>query len=127
MDNSRQDSSQEDGQMAGAVAEITDGTFKDEVLNSNLPVVVDLWAPWCGPCRMQTPIVEQLAQKYQGALKVVKLNVDENPDAAGNLGVQSIPTLIKFENGKEVERAIGLRQLADLEKVFCSGLKPAQA
>ena len=112
--------------MAGTVVEITDGTFKDEVLNSNVPVLIDLWAPWCGPCRMQTPIVEQLAQKYQGSLKIVKLNVDENPETAGDLGVQSIPTLIKFENGKEVERAIGLRQLADLEKLFCTGLKAAK-
>lgn len=111
--------------MAEAVKEVSESTFQEEVLNSKVPVVVDLWAPWCGPCRMQAPILEQLAEKYRGSLKVVKLNVDENASIAGDLGVQSIPTLVKFENGQEVQRAIGLRQLADLETLFCAGLKPA--
>jgi len=108
----------------GSVVEVTNSNFQDEVLGSDKPVVVDFSAAWCGPCRMQGPIVEELAAKYQGVLKVAEVNVDEHPQVAGQLGVQSIPTLIKFEGGKEVERAIGLRQLADLEKLFCDGLKP---
>jgi len=108
----------------GKILEVTDSTFEAEVLNSEVPVVVDFWAPWCGPCRMQGPIVDEFGQKYNGALKVVKLNVDDNPEVAGKYGVQSIPTLIEFEGGAEVNRSVGLRQLEDLEELFCSNLKP---
>ncbi|GAB6282900.1 MAG: thioredoxin [Ignavibacterium sp.] len=85
----------------------TDQNFDQEVLKSDLPVLVDFWAPWCGPCRMVAPIVEELAKKYQGKLKVVKLNTDENEDIAVQYGIRSIPTLGIFKNGKVVDAVIG--------------------
>lgn len=85
----------------------TDQNFDQEVLKSDLPVLVDFWAPWCGPCRMVAPIVEELAKKYQGKLKVVKLNTDENEEIAVRYGIRSIPTLGIFKNGKVVDAVIG--------------------
>src|SRR5512138_3801456 len=87
--------------------QVNDVTFKTEVLDEALPVLVDFWAPWCGPCRMVGPIVEGLAGKYAGKLKVVKLNTDESPETPGKYGIQGIPTLIIFKGGKEVDRHIG--------------------
>lgn len=87
--------------------EVTDATFSTEVLNSSLPVLVDLWAPWCGPCRMIAPVVEKLAGEYAGRLKVAKLNVDDNPRTAGNYQVQGIPTLLIFRGGQVVDRIVG--------------------
>ena len=92
--------------MGNAVA-VTDDTFKTEVLDSPVPVLVDFWAVWCGPCRMVAPVVEQLAVEYQGKLKVVKLDVDANPDVSERYRVQSIPTLLLFKGGQDVERVIG--------------------
>lgn len=85
----------------------TDLSFEKEVLQSNIPVLVDFWAPWCGPCRMVAPVVEELAKDYQGKLKVVKLNTDENQNTAIKYGVRSIPTLGIFKNGKLVDSVIG--------------------
>ena len=86
---------------------VSDATFQREVLESNLPVLVDLWAPWCGPCHMVAPVVEKIARDYAGRLKVVKLNVDENPDTAGRYFVQAIPTLLIFRGGRVVDRIVG--------------------
>jgi len=83
--------------------------FDKEVLESDLPVVVDFWAEWCGPCRMIAPIIEELATEYKGQLKVAKLNVDENPDIASRYGIKGIPTLIFFKNGEVIERIIGVQ------------------
>lgn len=94
--------------------EITDSNFESEVIKSNLPVLVDFWAVWCGPCRAIAPIVEQLAGEYSGKMKVGKLDVDNNPDAAVNYGVRSIPTLLLFKNGKVVETIIGAVQKPNL-------------
>lgn len=86
---------------------VTDASFQQDVLNSDLPVLVDLWASWCGPCRMIAPVVEKLAGEYAGQLKVAKLNVDENPRTSGMFQVQSIPTLLMFRGGKLIDRIVG--------------------
>jgi thioredoxin 1 len=92
--------------MSNALA-VTSENFATEVLQSPLPVLVDFWAAWCGPCRAVAPTVEALASEYAGKLKVVKLDVDEAGDVAGQFGVQSIPTLILFKGGQPVERLVG--------------------
>ena len=86
---------------------LTDETFQSEVIESPLPVLVDLWATWCGPCRMVAPIVEELAQEYEGRLKVGKLDVDSEQKIAGNYGIRSIPTLLLFKEGKVVDQIVG--------------------
>ena len=101
---------------------ITQANFNDEVLKSAHPVLIDFWAPWCGPCRMIAPIVEQLAGELAGRLKVGKLNVDENGAIASQYGVMSIPTLMVFKNGEPVERVVGLRSKKDLQAAILSHL-----
>jgi thioredoxin 1 len=86
---------------------ITDESFEADVLKASLPALVDFWAPWCGPCRMVAPIVEDLARVYDGRLVVAKINTDENVKVAGGLGIRGIPTLILFKDGREVDRVIG--------------------
>jgi thioredoxin 1 len=95
------------GAIMASVSAITDSNFKQEVLESPLPVLVDFWAPWCGPCRMVAPIVDEIANQYDGQVKVVKLNTDENPDTASKLGIRSIPTLIVFKGGQQVDTVVG--------------------
>jgi thioredoxin 1 len=91
----------------GKALEVTDNTFDQEVLQSAQPVLVDFWAVWCGPCKAIAPIVEELAGEYEGKLKVMKLDVDDNPRTATSYGVQSIPTLLVFKDGKTAERIVG--------------------
>jgi thioredoxin 1 len=98
------------------VHEVSDEQFQSEVLGASEPVLVDFWAPWCGPCRMVGPIVEELADEYEGRLKVVKVNTDENQAIAGQLGIQSIPTLILFHNGQPVDRVVGAMPKAALQQ-----------
>jgi thioredoxin 1 len=86
---------------------VTDATFKDEVLDSELPVLVDFWAPWCGPCRMVAPVVDEISQQYAGRIKVVKMNTDENPEVASTYGIRSIPTLMIFKGGSRVDMVVG--------------------
>lgn len=90
-----------------AAAPVTDATFTEEVLNSDVPVLVDFWAPWCGPCRMVAPVVDEIAEQYQDQVKVVKLNTDENPSIATQYGIRSIPTLMIFKNGQRVDTVVG--------------------
>ncbi len=96
---------------------VNDENFDDEVLRSDIPVLVDFWAEWCGPCKVVGPTIEALAADYAGKVKVAKLNVDDNPQAAGRFGVRSIPTLIVFKDGEAQQAAIGVKpkgQLAEL-------------
>ena len=86
---------------------VSDETFEQLVLNSPLPVLVDFWAPWCGPCRMIAPVVEDLAAKYAGRAVIAKINTDENPEVPTDLGIMGIPTLIIFQDGEEVDRVVG--------------------
>ena len=94
-------------EMKVSEAVLTDSNFKSEVLESKIPVLVDFWAEWCGPCRMLAPVVEKIAKDYTGKLKVGKLNIDDNPDVPGQFGVQGIPTLMVFKNGELVKRLVG--------------------
>ncbi len=86
---------------------VTDSSFQGEVLESDVPVLVDFWAPWCGPCRMVAPVVEEIAEQYEGQIKVVKLNTDENPQVASQYGIRSIPTLMIFKGGQRVDMVVG--------------------
>ena len=89
------------------ITDVTDQNFEQEVTKSALPVLVDLWAPWCGPCRMVAPVIEKLSEKYNNKFKFCRLNVDENPQTASKYGVMSIPTLIFFKGGEAVDTVIG--------------------
>jgi thioredoxin 1 len=93
--------------MSDKIVHVTDASYQKDVLESTLPVVVDFWAPWCGPCRMVAPIIEQLADEYAGKIAFTKMNTDENADMPGKLGIRGIPTLILYVNGEEAERHVG--------------------
>ena len=100
------------------VPEFDDSNFESEVINSSQPVLVDFWAPWCGPCRQIAPVIEQLAGENSGSIKVGKLNVDVAPGAAQSYGVSSIPTLMVFKNGEVVERFVGVQPKARLQQAL---------
>lgn len=106
--------------MSENVLEITDNNFEEEVVRADMPVMLDLWAPWCGPCQMVAPIIEDLAEEYKGKVKIGKLNVDENPTTAAQFGISSIPTMMFFQDGKEVsnKRLIGVRSRKDYSAVL---------
>lgn len=104
--------------MADNILDIEDSTFEDEVLKSDKPVVVDFWAPWCGPCRAIGPIVEELAGKYDGQIKFTKCNVDDNPVTPSKFSVRAIPTLIFVKDGDVVETITGMTAKAKLEEVI---------
>jgi thioredoxin 1 len=110
--------------MAGTISEVSDHNFQAEVIESETPVLVDFWAPWCGPCRMVAPVLEEIAQEKGDALKIVKLNTDENQQTAIAYEVLSIPTLILFKNGQVAKKVIGAypkRKLeAELEPVLAA-------
>lgn len=95
--------------------ELTDATFESEVLNSALPVLVDFWAPWCGPCRVMAPTIDQLAKELEGKVKVAKMNVDENNKYAQQFGIMSIPTFLFFKEGKVVEQMVGIMEKDDMK------------
>lgn len=96
--------------MAGKVLEFTDANFKTEVLTCQDPVLVDFWAPWCGPCKMIAPTIEELADQYSGRAKIGKVNTDENPGTPSEYRISGIPTIILFKGGREAQRFVGLTQ-----------------
>ena len=98
--------------------QLNDGNFEDEIIKSQLPAMVDFWAPWCGPCRMVGPWVEELAKKYDGRFKVAKMNVDENPMTPSRYGIRSIPTILLFKDGKLVDTIVGAVGKANIEKAM---------
>ncbi len=104
---------------------VTDATFEEEVLKSELPVLVDFWAEWCAPCKMVAPIVEDLSNEYDGRVKFMKVDVDSNPHVPTHLGIRSIPTLIVFKGGQPVEQIVGAMPKAQLKRRLDSALETA--
>lgn len=102
----------------GKVTEVNDVNFDAEVLKSNVPVLIDFWAPWCGPCKAIAPVVEALAEEYDGRLKIVKLNVDENPSTPSKYGVRGIPNLLLFKKGSVAEQIVGAVPKAHLVRAI---------
>lgn len=100
----------------GVPVDITDNTFADEVLDFPGLVLMDCWAPWCGPCRMVAPVLEELAAEYRGRVKIVKLDTDQNPNTAMKFGIQSIPTMLIFKGGNQVDRLVGALPKGEIEK-----------
>ncbi len=104
--------------MAGNLIELSDATFDEAVRNSDVPVLVDFWAPWCGPCKMLTPIIEQVADEFAGKAKICKLNTDEARDAAVEFGINAIPTLILFKDGQVQKKWVGLTSKKDISEAI---------
>jgi thioredoxin 1 len=104
--------------MSEKVIAVSDSSFEQEVLKSETPVLVDFWAEWCAPCRMIAPTVDAIAEQYAETIKVVKVNVDDNPDISGTHGIRGIPTLILFREGKEVERIVGATSRESLSRLI---------
>jgi len=102
--------------------EVNDSNFKSEVTDSEIPVLVDFWAPWCGPCRTIAPTLEELAKEYDGKVKIVKINVDDSPNTAGEYGVRSIPTLILFKDGKVFDQTVGAQSKENLKQLVDKSL-----
>ena len=109
--------------MAGNVIELTDPTFDETVHNSDVPVLVDFWAPWCGPCKMMTPIIEEIADEYAGKAKICKINTDESRDSAIEFGISAIPTLILFKGGQIQKNWVGLTSKKDIAAAINELLK----
>ena len=101
-----------------AELKITRENFENEVMKSNIPVLIDFWAPWCGPCRMMGPIIEQLAEEYEGKAKVGKVNVDEESELSQAFGVMSIPTIVLVKDGKIVKQVVGARPKAEVKAML---------
>ena len=100
------------------IVDVTDATFQAEVLDSDIPVVVDFWAEWCAPCRQIAPIIKDLAKEYGDRVKVLKMNIDESPQTPGQYRIQSIPTVLAFQNGQVVEQLMGARPKANFEDMI---------
>ena len=109
--------------MAGdKVLEFSDANFEDEVIKCDIPVLVDFWAPWCGPCRIIAPVVEEISESHDGKVKVGKLNVDDNQQTSMKFGIRSIPTLLVFKNGEIFEQIIGAVPKSEIERVVNSAI-----
>ncbi|SKA71035.1 thioredoxin [Desulfobaculum bizertense] len=103
-------------------AQVSDGSFETEVLRSDLPVLIDFWAPWCGPCRAMGPVVDELAEEFSGQLKVLKMNVDENQATPSKYGIRAIPTLILFKDGEVLEQVTGAVSKSSIKEMITSKL-----
>lgn len=102
---------------------LTKDNFDSEVINSNIPVLVDFWASWCGPCRMIAPVIERIAEKFDGRIKVGKVNVDEEPEISLEYNIVSIPTVMIFKNGEEVSKSIGYSDEAEIEQLVLQAIQ----
>lgn len=113
--------------MSENIKQVTDAGFKQDVLEAKAPVLVDFWAPWCGPCRALAPVIEQLADEYAGKVTFAKVNTDENPATSGQLGIRSIPTLILYLDGEEADRLVGFAPKPAIKKKLDAVLGASQA
>lgn len=104
------------------ISHVSDATFNEEVLDSDMPVLVDFWAAWCSPCKMLAPIIEQLSQNFDGKIKVLKMDVDANPATSMSFQIASIPTVMLFDKGKSINKLVGFRPLAQFETAIKGSL-----
>ena len=108
--------------MAEGMKEISDSTFDEEVLKADTPVLVDFWAPWCGPCKAVAPVLDEVSKDYEGQVKFVKCNVDDNPATPSSYGIRAIPTLMLFKDGEKVEQIVGMVEKSKLEEAIKNNL-----
>jgi len=104
--------------MAANILEVSDSTFDSDVLKSDIPVLVDFWAPWCGPCKAIGPVIEEISKDYEGKVKFFKCNVDDNPVTPGNYGIRAIPTLLVFKGGEKLDQIVGMVDKSKIETIL---------